>query len=66
MSIKRLNSECIKCLLGKYLKNIPEKIPEDIRLKYMQKVLSVIAEADKSTSAPELTDCTRRIIRMLY
>lgn len=56
MSIKRLNSECIKCLLNKYIKNIPEKFSEDIRLQYMQKVLSVIAAADKSMSSPELTE----------
>jgi len=56
MSIRRLNSECNKCLLNKYTKNIPEKFSEDIRLQYMQKVLSVIATADKSMSAPELTE----------
>lgn len=56
MSIKRLNSECIKCLLDKYINNIPGKTSEDARLKYMQKVLSVIAKSDDSISAPELTE----------
>ncbi len=56
MSIKRLNSECIKCLLDKYVNNIPEETPEDIRLKYMKKVLAVIAGADECISAPELTE----------
>lgn len=56
MSIKRLNSECIKCLLDKCINNIPEKTSEDAKLKYMQKVLSVIAKADDSISAPELTE----------
>jgi len=55
-SIIRLNSECIKCLLNKYLKNIPNSIDEKTKIKYMQKVLSVIAEADKTISAPELTE----------
>lgn len=56
MKIKRLNSQCIKCLLDKYLKNIPDTINEDIKLQYMQAVLSVVASADSNLSAPELTE----------
>ena len=56
MSIKRLNSECIKCLLSKYLKNFPDNIDEETKIQYMQKVLSIIAAADKRMSAPELTE----------
>jgi len=56
MKIKRLNSECIKCLINKYIKNIPDGIDEDIKLKYMQKVLGILADADYSLSAPELTE----------
>ena len=55
-SVTRLNSECIKCLLGKYLKNIPDNIDEETKIQYMQKVLSIISEADKSMSAPEFTE----------
>lgn len=55
-SITRLNSECIKCLLSKYLKNFSDNIDEETKIQYMQKVLSIIAAADKSMSAPELTE----------
>ena len=55
-SITRINSECIKCLLGKYLKNFPDNIDEETKIQYMQKVLSIIAAADKRMSAPELTE----------
>lgn len=55
-SITRINSECIKCLLCKYLKNFPDNIDEETKIQYMQKVLSIIAAADKRMSAPELTE----------
>ena len=56
MKIKRLNSECVKCLLDKYIKNIPVDIDEDKKLEYIKKVLSIISDADDSMSAPELTE----------
>ena len=56
MVVERLNSQCIICLLDKYLKNIPDSIDEKTKIQYMQKVLSIISEADKSMSAPELTE----------
>ena len=55
MSIIRLNPECITCLLNKYLNDIPTDIEPDLKLTYMQKVLSVIANASKEKSAPEIT-----------
>lgn len=56
MVVERLNSQCIICLLDKYLKNIPDSIDEKTKIQYMQKVLSIIAAADKRMSAPELTE----------
>ena len=56
MVVERLNSQCIICLLDKYFKNIPDSIDEKTKIQYMQKVLSIISEADKSMSAPELTE----------
>ena len=55
MSIIRLNPECITCLLNKYLNKIPESIKGELRLTYMQRVLGIIANASKETSAPEIT-----------
>ena len=54
--IKRLNSECILCLLNKYLKNIPENVSEELKVKYMQRVLSIIARAKDNASAPEILE----------
>ncbi len=54
MEVVRLYPECVKCLLGKQLERCPEDIPVDIKIDYIQKVLKLVAEAPKSTSAPVL------------
>lgn len=54
MEIIRLYPECVKCLLSKQLERCPEDAPLDKKVEYMQKVLKIVAEAPKSTSAPVL------------
>ena len=56
IDIKRLNSECILCLMNKYLKNIPENVSEELKVKYMQRVLSILSQADDNASAPEILE----------
>ncbi|MBQ6701713.1 MAG: DUF89 family protein [Clostridia bacterium] len=50
----RLNSECIKCLLNKYLNKLPVEPDESTKVMYFQKILQIIADADHSVSAPEI------------
>ena len=52
--VVRLNSECIKCLLNKYLNNPPTEADEETRVRYFQKVLELISKATPETSAPEI------------
>lgn len=54
MEIIRLYPECVKCLLSKQLERCPEDAPLDKKVEYIQKVLHLVAEAPKSTSAPVL------------
>lgn len=54
MSVTRLNSECITCLLGKYLNKVPKNTEENLKITYMQGVLDILARADKGMSAPEI------------
>lgn len=54
MEIKRLNSECVSCLVNKYLIKIPENTEESQKLKYMQRVLNIVSEAKVWQSAPEI------------
>lgn len=54
MEIIRLYPECVKCLLSKQLERCPEDAPLDKKVEYIQKVLHLVADAPKSTSAPVL------------
>ncbi len=56
MSIERLNIQCVSCLLNKHLKNIPNDLSNDKKLKYMQGILKIIGNADISMSAPEIVE----------
>lgn len=61
MDIDRLRPECIGCLVEKQIYNYPASATVDDRIKYMQRVLKVIAEAQQSMSAPEIVDIIYRI-----
>lgn len=52
MEITRLHSECIKCLMNKFLKNMPAGRGEKYNLFYIQTLLRVLSEAKLSDSAP--------------
>lgn len=54
MSLVRLNSKCIECLLKKHLNNYPKTADESARLDYTQKLLNILANAEKEKSAPEI------------
>ena len=53
MSITRLNSECITCLLNKYLNKVPDGTDQNTKLSYMQGVLKILANTPKEVSAPQ-------------
>ena len=52
--VTRHSSECIKCLVNKYLANELENVDEDTKFKYYQAVLREIAKAPSDVSAPEI------------
>ncbi len=54
MEIIRLYPECVKCLLSKQLDKCPKDTPLEKKVEYIQKVLQIVAEAPKNTSAPVL------------
>lgn len=53
-NIIRLSSECIKCLLNKYMNNLPCEMDEDTKIEYFQKILKIISETNPEVSAPEI------------
>ncbi len=56
MSIERLNTQCISCLLKKHLKDIPNIFSSAKKLEYTQGILKIIGNADISMSAPEIVE----------
>lgn len=66
METVRLNSECIECLMQKYLPYFSENAREEQKVEYMQAILKVIAEAPLSASAPELVDEISKIQKSVF
>jgi uncharacterized protein with ATP-grasp and redox domains len=50
----KIHSQCVTCILNKYLKKFPENTPENVKLDYMKGVLGIIASCDSETSPPEI------------
>lgn len=64
--VKRLDSECIKCLLNKYLNKLPTEPGEEQRFLYFQRLLKLICEADVSVSAPEIVAEVNKLQREMF
>ena len=56
MEPRRLNSECIDCMLKKHLKVFPDDISEEKKIEYMQRLLKILSEAPLSFGAPQIVD----------
>ena len=62
----RLRPECITCLLNQNLTNYPADAPNDKKLEYMQRLLKLVAEAPKHTSAPVLVRSINAIQKEMF
>lgn len=62
----RLNSECIKCLLNKYLNRLPVEPGEEQKVLYFQRILKIISEADMAVSAPEIVAEVNKLQREMF
>lgn len=65
MVITRLNSECIKCLMNKFLKNMPTDKGEEYKLQYIQTLLRILSEATLPDSAPVVMNRIEKALGML-
>ncbi|MBQ9119640.1 MAG: DUF89 family protein [Lachnospiraceae bacterium] len=61
--VKRLRSECLSCLLNKYMERCPEGLDDESRLTYMQIVFRELADAEWEVGGPVLI---HRIYRKLF
>ena len=61
--MNRLHSECLKCVLKKYMDKIPEGVSEAEKIEYLQRILKLASEAPMTMSAPVLV---RDVVEVLY
>ena len=54
METLRFNSQCVDCILGKFLHKAPNGTDEVTKLHYAKGLLKIIADADDSVTAPEI------------
>lgn len=52
MKVNRLRPECILCTIDKQITNYPKDITDEAKVRYMQKVTSIIAEIPATTAVP--------------
>lgn len=50
--MERLRSECMTCILKKYMEDFPENTDEKKKIEYLRTILSYVAEAPMTSSAP--------------
>ena len=62
----RLNTDCINCMLNRYLSRIPKQLSETERLEYMQMICERIATASKEEGAPVLVQSIKHELKQRY
>lgn len=62
----RLNTDCINCMLKRYLSRIPDNLSEAERLEYMQMICEKIASASMEEGAPVLVQAIKQEMKIRY
>ncbi len=50
--MERLRSECMTCILRKYMEDFPKDVEEKRKIEYLRTILSYVSNAPMSSSAP--------------
>lgn len=50
--MERLRSECMACVLRKYMQDVPENASEQKKIEYLRTILKYVSEAPMTSSAP--------------
>lgn len=66
MAHVRLDPECIRCLLGKHLNAAPETASQQERIVFMQRLLSMIAQAPVTEGAPVLVSRIEQLEKEMF
>ena len=59
----RFNIECVKCIINRYLNNVPKELTPDRKLAYVQLVCKQVAEAPSHAGAPVVTQSIKNALR---
>ena len=54
--MERLRSECMTCVMRKYMKEIPEQATEKEKIEYLRNLFQIVANAQMDTSAPVIVE----------
>ncbi len=59
----RFNTECVKCIINRYLNNVPKEFSPMQKLAYVQLVCKQVAEAPSHAGAPVVTQSIKNALR---
>jgi len=66
MTVKRLQPECIRCLVSKQLTAYPETATPEEQLEYMQRLLKLVAEARRDVGVPAISRDIKNLKREMF
>ena len=59
----RFNTECVKCIINRYLNSVPKDFTSEEKLKYVQLVCKQVAEAPSHAGAPVVTQSIKKALQ---
>ena len=62
----RFNTECVKCIINRYLNNVPKEFSPEKKLAYVQLVCKCVAEAPSHAGAPVVTQSIKNALRETF
>ena len=63
---QRFNTECVKCIINRYLNNVPEAFTPQQKLEYVQLVCKQVAEAPAHAGAPVVTQSIKNALKEAF
>ena len=64
--MERLRSECMSCVMDKYMKEIPDDAKEKDRIEYLRTIFQIVADAKMDESAPVIVERINQIQKKMF
>lgn len=62
----RFNTECVKCIINRYLNNVPKEFSPQDKLAYVQLVCECVAKSPSHAGAPVVTQSIKNALRETF